>query len=30
VGARVNLQLHVAVSKGWTENQAILKELGIE
>jgi GTP-binding protein Era len=30
LGCRVNLQLHVAVQKGWTENQLILKSLGIE
>ena len=30
VGVKVNLQLHVAVHKGWTENQNFLREQGIE
>ena len=30
VGVKVNLQLHVAVHKDWTEKQNVLRELGIE
>jgi GTP-binding protein Era len=30
LGVKINLQLHVAVQKGWTDNQSILRDLGIE